>query len=115
MSIFVLYCQYPIWTDLYFCYMQYDPHPSLAELKPFTVIQSRLCSRSVLHKFSFCSFVLTLTPLCFCLYNVILFFSSYFFSPMSLLLSSIVERRRRFNINDRIKELGTMIPKTNDL
>ncbi|MGH0152407.1 UNVERIFIED_CONTAM: hypothetical protein FKN15_072436, partial [Acipenser sinensis] len=26
-----------------------------------------------------------------------------------------VERRRRFNINDRIKELGTMIPKTNDL
>lgn len=26
-----------------------------------------------------------------------------------------IERRRRFNINDRIKELGTMIPKTNDL
>uniref|UniRef100_A0A3Q3DVA2 Transcription factor EB n=1 Tax=Hippocampus comes TaxID=109280 RepID=A0A3Q3DVA2_HIPCM len=25
-----------------------------------------------------------------------------------------LERRRRFNINDRIKELGTMIPKTND-
>nr|XP_014347676.1 PREDICTED: transcription factor EB isoform X2 [Latimeria chalumnae] len=26
-----------------------------------------------------------------------------------------VERRRRFNINDRIKELGTLIPKVNDL
>uniref|UniRef100_A0A3Q0T747 Transcription factor EB n=1 Tax=Amphilophus citrinellus TaxID=61819 RepID=A0A3Q0T747_AMPCI len=26
-----------------------------------------------------------------------------------------IERRRRFNINDRIKELGTMIPKTNEL
>lgn len=25
-----------------------------------------------------------------------------------------VERRRRFNINDRIKELGTLIPKSND-
>lgn len=25
-----------------------------------------------------------------------------------------VERRRRFNINDRIKELGTLLPKTND-
>ncbi|XP_055078162.1 transcription factor EB isoform X2 [Periophthalmus magnuspinnatus] len=28
---------------------------------------------------------------------------------------NLIERRRRFNINDRIKELGTMIPKTNDL
>ncbi|XP_049436117.1 transcription factor EB isoform X1 [Epinephelus fuscoguttatus] len=28
---------------------------------------------------------------------------------------NMIERRRRFNINDRIKELGTMIPKTNDL
>lgn len=27
---------------------------------------------------------------------------------------SVVERRRRFNINDRIKELGTLIPKSND-
>lgn len=27
----------------------------------------------------------------------------------------MIERRRRFNINDRIKELGTLIPKTNDL
>lgn len=26
----------------------------------------------------------------------------------------LVERRRRFNINDRIKELGTLLPKTND-
>lgn len=25
-----------------------------------------------------------------------------------------VERRRRFNINDRIKELGTLIPKSSD-
>lgn len=25
-----------------------------------------------------------------------------------------VERRRRFNINDRIKELGTLLPKTID-
>lgn len=31
------------------------------------------------------------------------------------IFSFLVERRRRFNINDRIKELGTMIPKTNDL
>ncbi|XP_072279955.1 transcription factor EB isoform X1 [Pyxicephalus adspersus] len=28
---------------------------------------------------------------------------------------NMIERRRRFNINDRIKELGTLIPKTNDL
>ncbi|XP_040059271.2 transcription factor EB isoform X2 [Gasterosteus aculeatus] len=28
---------------------------------------------------------------------------------------NLIERRRRFNINDRIKELGTMIPKSNDL
>lgn len=26
----------------------------------------------------------------------------------------LVERRRRFNINDRIKELGTLLPKTNE-
>lgn len=29
-------------------------------------------------------------------------------------LLSLVERRRRFNINDRIKELGTLLPKNND-
>ena len=33
-----------------------------------------------------------------------MFFTKFFF-PIS------VERRRRFNINDRIKELGTMLPK----
>ena len=33
--------------------------------------------------------------------------------PRYLLL--LVERRRRFNINDRIKELGMLIPKANDL
>ncbi|KAL5014309.1 hypothetical protein ScPMuIL_008579 [Solemya velum] len=27
---------------------------------------------------------------------------------------NMIERRRRFNINDRIKELGTMLPKSND-
>ncbi|CAL8339860.1 unnamed protein product [Lota lota] len=27
---------------------------------------------------------------------------------------NLIERRRRFNINDRIKELGTLIPKSND-
>ena len=26
----------------------------------------------------------------------------------------LVERRRRYNINDRIKELGTLLPKEND-
>lgn len=30
-------------------------------------------------------------------------------------LFPLVERRRRFNINDRIKELGMLIPKANDL
>lgn len=36
----------------------------------------------------------------------------FFFACHSCL--STVERRRRFNINDRIKELGTMIPKSTD-
>ncbi|KAK3923241.1 Microphthalmia-associated transcription factor [Frankliniella fusca] len=27
---------------------------------------------------------------------------------------NMIERRRRFNINDRIKELGTLLPRTND-
>ncbi|CAN7988849.1 unnamed protein product [Ixodes hexagonus] len=31
-----------------------------------------------------------------------------------LLFLPAVERRRRFNINDRIKELGTLLPRTND-
>jgi hypothetical protein len=35
------------------------------------------------------------------------FLKKYFFS--------LVERRRRFNINDRIKELGTLLPKGTDL
>ena len=30
------------------------------------------------------------------------------------LFSFLVERRRRFNINDRIKELGTLLPKQHD-
>ncbi|KFW93316.1 Transcription factor EB, partial [Phalacrocorax carbo] len=36
-------------------------------------------------------------------------------SPPSLPSHPAVERRRRFNINDRIKELGMLIPKANDL
>lgn len=32
----------------------------------------------------------------------------------TVFLCCAVERRRRFNINDRIKELGTLIPKSND-
>ena len=31
-----------------------------------------------------------------------------------MFLFSSVERRRRFNINDRIKELGTLLPKSNE-
>lgn len=31
-----------------------------------------------------------------------------------LFIVDTVERRRRFNINDRIKELGTLLPKNND-
>merc|ERR1719219_1394498 len=27
---------------------------------------------------------------------------------------NLIERRRRYNINDRIKELGTLLPKEND-
>lgn len=33
---------------------------------------------------------------------------------LNFLLLRLVERRRRFNINDRIKELGTLLPKNND-
>ena len=32
-----------------------------------------------------------------------------------LFFDCLVERRRRFNINDRIKELGTLLPKGTDL
>ncbi len=34
--------------------------------------------------------------------------------PETMLMCVSVERRRRFNINDRIKELGDLIPKTTD-
>jgi hypothetical protein len=34
---------------------------------------------------------------------------------LSQRVRSSVERRRRFNINDRIKELGTLLPKGTDL
>ncbi|KAM7423182.1 hypothetical protein PAMA_010961 [Pampus argenteus] len=34
--------------------------------------------------------------------------------PSNIKREYTVERRRRFNINDRIKELGTLIPKSND-
>uniref|UniRef100_A0A668SPP0 BHLH domain-containing protein n=1 Tax=Oreochromis aureus TaxID=47969 RepID=A0A668SPP0_OREAU len=34
--------------------------------------------------------------------------------PESFPVGKQIERRRRFNINDRIKELGTLIPKSND-
>lgn len=37
-----------------------------------------------------------------------------FVCDLLFLFSFAVERRRRFNINDRIKELGTLIPKSND-
>lgn len=34
---------------------------------------------------------------------------------MKILIKNFtVERRRRFNINDRIKELGTLLPKNNE-
>lgn len=33
---------------------------------------------------------------------------------LRLSIQFAVERRRRFNINDRIKELGTLLPKTNE-
>ena len=33
---------------------------------------------------------------------------------MGFFLLFLVERRRRFNINDRIKELGTLLPKQHD-
>ncbi len=38
-----------------------------------------------------------------------------FCQHMSFILVHVaVERRRRFNINDRIKELGTLLPKSSD-
>lgn len=45
-------------------------------------------------------------------------FNMFLFRMTNLLLfvliSVSVERRRRFNINDRIKELGALVPKTTD-
>jgi hypothetical protein len=42
-------------------------------------------------------------------------FRNEFFDPSNQKLSSVsVERRRRFNINDRIKELGTLLPKNDE-
>ena len=35
-------------------------------------------------------------------------------TALSLLIFFPVERRRRFNINDRIKELGTLLPTQNE-
>lgn len=43
-------------------------------------------------------------PCCFLKIKII----KYFFFYLK------VERRRRFNINDRIKELGTLLPKSNE-
>lgn len=37
------------------------------------------------------------------------------FSPWKCVVCVSVERRRRFNINDRIKELGALVPKPTDL
>lgn len=43
------------------------------------------------------------------------FFPFFLGFNVTLIISFFpVERRRRFNINDRIKELGTLLPKTND-
>lgn len=39
---------------------------------------------------------------------------TFLISPNKFLCYFAVERRRRFNINDRIKELGTLLPKNND-
>ena len=40
--------------------------------------------------------------------------SRLFVSEANLEFSISVERRRRYNINDRIKELGTLLPKEED-
>lgn len=47
-------------------------------------------------------------------FGVFLFFSFFCFDCNLSRISFLVERRRRFNINDRIKELGDLLPKTND-
>lgn len=44
---------------------------------------------------------------------VLLLLISKFFAHKFYIIFT-VERRRRFNINDRIKELGTLLPKNND-
>lgn len=47
--------------------------------------------------------------------NQLLFYwNSWIWSHLHI-LSVSVERRRRFNINDRIKELGALVPKSTDL
>ena len=37
------------------------------------------------------------------------------FKDLKINFIILVERRRRFNINDRIKELGTLLPKGTEL
>lgn len=43
-----------------------------------------------------------------------LIFPTCFSNFVFVFVQFAVERRRRFNINDRIKELGTLLPKTNE-
>jgi hypothetical protein len=40
---------------------------------------------------------------------------AFIFVYVFVIFNVLVERRRRFNINDRIKELGTLLPKGTDL
>ena len=40
--------------------------------------------------------------------------SGFFAESLIIFIFFSVERRRRFNINDRIKELGTLLPKQQD-
>lgn len=40
--------------------------------------------------------------------------TKYLIFIFNLISKFSVERRRRFNINDRIKELGTLLPKSNE-
>lgn len=48
------------------------------------------------------------------LYDVLIFSACFSISLFYFGIYFTVERRRRFNINDRIKELGTLLPKTNE-
>lgn len=54
----------------------------------------------------FCVFTLKIKLNVYKIITFLIIFSLTFFF--------IVERRRRFNINDRIKELGTLLPKPNE-